>query len=107
MDDNAAPANKTVKFVTEIVSNNFINYFDELINKYKSDGGIIHDFSEKSTMEQHVRIILYHEDILDHIHETWQKLGGFLTFIYVPLAALIPFIIKSLRKYVSNKKSDH
>ena len=107
VDDNAVPTNKTVKFTTEIVSNNFINYFDPLINKYKSDGGIIHDFSEKSTVEQHIRIILYHEDLLDQIHETWQKLGGFLTFIYVPIAALIPFIIKSLRKYVSNKKPDN
>ena len=106
VDDSAVPTNKTVKFVTEIVSNNFINYFDPLINKYKSDGGIIHDFSEKSTIEQHVRILLYHVDLVDQIHETWQKLGGFLTFIYVPIAALVPFIIKSLRKYLSNKKSN-
>ena len=110
VDNNAIPTNRTVKFITEVVDNDALHYFDGLVNKYKniSDIHSLYSFidrGEKSRSEQNLRIVLYHEDILDEIHKTWEKLGGFLTFIYIPLAALIPFIIKSLRKYISNRRT--
>ena len=36
-------------------------------------------------------------NILDEIYKIWEKLGGFLTFIYIPLAAVLPWIIKKIK----------
>ena len=38
-------------------------------------------------------------DIFDEIYKVWEKLGGFLTFIYIPLAASLPWIIKKIRGF--------
>jgi hypothetical protein len=42
-----------------------------------------------------IQIIEY--NIVDEIYKTWEKLGGFLTFIYVPLVALLPWMIKRIK----------
>ena len=42
-------------------------------------------------------------DIFDEIYKVWEKLGGFLTFIYITLAASLPWIIKKIRGFKQKK----
>ncbi|MFB5600354.1 MAG: hypothetical protein ACE5SW_09030 [Nitrososphaeraceae archaeon] len=95
------PINQTAKFITTPVFYHKIEYFKNFTDNYNSDN-VYSDLDEElmskpEPQEMDVRVEIFEDNFFDKIHAIWIKLGGFLTFIYVPLAALLPIIIKNIK----------
>ena len=102
----ADPINKTITLVTEAVYIYEMNYFNKLIQEYTNNTDLVQSKSnqfksDKVSTEKIIRLVLFHESMLDQIYNIWQKAGGFLTFIYAPLLVGLPIIIKAIRKYLA------
>jgi hypothetical protein len=103
-NQNTDPRKVTLKLISEFqFPNENIAYFnnlnDDSINDTdQSNNGkkyLIKNKVEKMATLIPLEIIEY--NILDEIYKIWEKLGGFLTFIYIPLAAALPWIIKKIK----------
>ena len=102
-NQNTDPRKVTLKLISEFqFPNENIAYFNNLnygIN-YTDQSNNGHKYLIKNKVEKMATLIPleiteYH--ILDEIYTIWEKLGGFLTFIYIPLAAALPWIIKKIK----------
>jgi hypothetical protein len=98
------PRKVTLKLISEFqFPNENIAYFNNLnddgINNTDQSNNenkyLIKNKVEKMATLIPLEVIEY--NILDEIYKIWEKLGGFLTFIYIPLAAALPWIIKKIK----------
>jgi hypothetical protein len=101
------PKKATLKLVSEIqFPNENIAYFSNLNNDNIEQSSPEQKYLIKNKVEKISTLIpieITEYNIVDEIYKTWEKLGGFLTFIYVPLVALLPWMIKKIRVKAQNK----
>jgi hypothetical protein len=102
-NQNTDPRKVTLKLVSEFqFPNENIGYFNNVINNQtiqseKESKYLVKNKVEKMATLIPLEVVKY--DIFDEIYKIWEKLGGFLTFIYIPLAASLPWIIKKIRDF--------
>jgi hypothetical protein len=102
-NQNTDPRKATLKLISEFqFPNENIGYFNNVINNQtiqseKESKYLVKNKVEKMATLIPLEVVKY--DIFDEIYKIWEKLGGFLTFIYIPLAASLPWIIKKIRDF--------
>jgi hypothetical protein len=106
-NQNTDPRKITLKLVSEFqFPNENIGYFNNVTNNQAVQSEKTSKYLVKNKVEKMGTIIpleVTKYDIFDEIYKVWEKLGGFLTFIYIPLAASLPWIIKKIRDFKQKK----
>jgi hypothetical protein len=104
-DQTTNPRKLTLKLISEIlIPGQTITYFNELYTNHTTTEDKPKGYIKNTVLKKQnfIQLQVNKYDIFDRIKDSWDKIGGPLTFIYIPLAAALPWIIKNLPRIRKN-----